>query len=53
MNSSRVGILPALPDLERARCPFYRCDPRVRAMPRALGGAHLLLKSFYYSATPI
>ncbi|NEN94054.1 MAG: hypothetical protein F6J94_19585 [Moorea sp. SIO1F2] len=24
MNRSRVGILPARPDLERARCPFYK-----------------------------
>ncbi|NEO45928.1 MAG: hypothetical protein F6K55_18080 [Moorea sp. SIO4A3] len=30
------------------RCPFHRCDPRARGIARALGGAHLLLKSFHY-----
>ncbi|NEO02922.1 MAG: hypothetical protein F6K50_48650 [Moorea sp. SIO3I7] len=40
--------VPRKMPLERARCPFYRCDPRARAIPRALGGAHLLLKSFHY-----
>ncbi|NEN94494.1 MAG: hypothetical protein F6K50_02815 [Moorea sp. SIO3I7] len=33
MDRSRVGILPAKQDIERARCPFYRCDPRAIYSP--------------------